>query len=277
MSMIGKKVRLERIMNRKTGKSVIIPMDHGVTVGPIQGIEDLPKMVNMVAEGGADAVLGHLFVPLYGHRGSVGMAGKDIGLIIHLSASTMFGPDINQKTLITDVEEAIKVGADAVSVHINVGADNEAQMLQDLGNVSKQCRHWGYPLLAMMYARGAKVKSEHDPNAIKLAARLGAELGADIIKTNYTGDIDSFKEVIRGCPAPVIIAGGPKIDGIKKLFMMVEDAMKAGAKGVAFGRNIFQSKDPTLLTRALCKLVHENYTTADVIRELFTGSKIELE
>ncbi len=277
MSMIGKKVRMERIMNRKTGKSVIIPMDHGVTVGPIQGIEDLPKMVNMVAEGGADAVLGHLLVPLYGHRGSVGMAGKDIGLIIHLSASTMLAPDPNQKTLVTDVEEAIKVGADAVSVHVNVGAENEPEVLRDLGHVSKQCRHWGYPLLAMMYPRGAKVKSEHDPDAVKLAARLGAELGADIIKTNYTGDIDSFKEVIKGCPVPVIIAGGPKVDGIKKLFMMVEDAMKAGARGVAFGRNIFQSKDPTLLTRALCKLVHENYTTDEVIRTLFSGSKIVLD
>jgi len=260
-------------MNRKTGKTVIIPMDHGVTVGPIPGLEDLPKMVDMVAEGGANAVLGHLFVPLYGHRGY----GNDIGLIIHLSASTTFAPDPNQKTLVTDVEEAIKVGADAVSVHINVGAENEPEMLKDLGYVSKQCRHWGFPLLAMMYPRGQKIKSEHEPTAVKLAARLGAELGADIIKTNYTGDIDSFKEVTRACPVPVIIAGGPKIEGIKRLFQVVEDAMQAGARGVAFGRNIFQSKDPALLTRALCKLVHENYTTDEVIRELFTGSKIELE
>lgn len=273
MSMIGKKIRMERIMNRKTGKTVIIPMDHGVSVGPIQGLEDLPKMIDMVAEGGANAILGHLLVPLYGHRGY----GNDIGLIIHLSAATTFAPDPDQKTLVTDVEEAIKVGADAVSVHINVGAENEPEMLKDLGTVSKQCRHWGYPLLAMMYPRGQKITSEHDPTAVKLAARLGAELGADIIKTNYTGDIDSFKEVVKGCPAPVIIAGGPRIDGIKKLFQVVEDAIIAGAKGVAFGRNIFQSEDPTLLTRALCKLVHDNYTTDEVIRELFQSSTMELE
>ena len=125
--MIGKKVRLERVFNRKTGKAVIIPMDHGVTVGPIEGLEDLPKMVDMVAEGGADAVLGHIFIPLYGHRGY----GRDIGLIIHLSASTVMAPDPNQKTIVTEVEEAIKFGADAVSVHINVGAENEPRQGAD--------------------------------------------------------------------------------------------------------------------------------------------------
>lgn len=273
MSMIGKKVRIERIMNRKTGRTVIIPMDHGVTVGPIEGLEDLPRMVNMVADGGADAVLGHIFIPLYGHRGY----GRDIGLVIHLSASTVMAPDPNQKTIVTEVEEAIKFGADAVSVHINIGAENEPQMLEDLGHVSKQCRHWGFPLLAMMYPRGPKVKSEHDVEAVKLAARLGAELGADIIKTNYTGDIDSFKEVIRSCPAPVIIAGGPKIDGIKRLLQVVEDAMVAGAKGVAFGRNIFQSKDPVLATNALVKIVHEKYTAAEVMRDLFNSSTIDTD
>ncbi len=273
MSMIGKKVRLERIINRKTRKTVIIPMDHGVTVGPIAGLEDLPRMVNMVADGGADAVLGHIFVPLYGHRGY----GRDIGLIIHLSASTVMAPDPNQKTLVTEVEEAIKFGADAVSVHINVGAENEPEMLKDLGAVSKQCRHWGFPLVAMMYPRGPKVKSEHDLEAVKLAARLGAELGADMVKTNYTGDIDGFKEVTRSCPAPVIIAGGPKVDGIKRLLQVVEDAMQAGAGGVAFGRNIFQSKDPTLVTKALVKIVHEKYTAAEAIKELFAGSKIEVD
>jgi fructose-bisphosphate aldolase/2-amino-3,7-dideoxy-D-threo-hept-6-ulosonate synthase len=277
VSMIGKKVRLERIMNRQTGKTVIIPMDHGVTVGPIPGLEDMPKIVNLVAEGGADAVLGHLGLPLYGHRGSHGMHGRDIGLIIHLSASTNLGPDVNQKTLVTDVEEAIKVGADAVSVHINVGAENEPEMLRDLGLVSKQCRHWGYPLLAMMYARGPKVTSEHDPEAIKLVARLGAELGADIVKTNYTGDPDTFGEVVRSCPVPVIIAGGPKVDGIKKLFMTVEEAMGAGAGGVAFGRNIFQSQDPMLLTKSLVKLVHDGYTADEVIRELFQDSAMSLD
>lgn len=265
MSLIGKKVRMERIMNRKTGRTVIIPMDHGVTVGPVKGIEDLPEMVNKVAEGGADAVLGHLFVPLYGHRGY----GKDIGLIIHLSASTTLAPDPDQKTIVTDVEEAMKVGADAVSVHINIGAENEPQMLMDLGKVSKVCRHWGYPLIAMMYPRGPKVQSEHHVDVVKHAARIGAELGADIIKTNYTGDPDSFKEVVRGCPVPVIIAGGPKVDGIKNLLKVVEDSISAGGKGVAFGRNIFQSKDPVMTTKAIAKIVHDGYTASEVIEELF--------
>jgi fructose-bisphosphate aldolase/2-amino-3,7-dideoxy-D-threo-hept-6-ulosonate synthase len=267
MSLIGKKVRMERIMNRKDHKTVIVPMDHGVTVGPITGLEDLPEMVNKVAEGGADAVLGHLFVPLYGHRGY----GRDIGLIIHLSASTTLAPDPNAKTIVTPVEEAIKVGADAISVHINVGSENEPEQLKDLGRVSQDCRHWGFPLLAMMYPRGEKVKVENDVNAVKHAARLGAELGADIIKTNYTGDPDSFKEVVRGCPVPVIVAGGPKIDGIKNLLETVEYAMSAGAAGVAYGRNIFQAKDPVIITKAIVKIVHDNYTTEEIMKELFTS------
>src|SRR5512136_914804 len=129
MNSVGKAIRLERIIDRKTRRTVIVPMDHGMTVGPIPGLIDLPSTVDKVAEGGANAVLGHMGLPLYGHRGY----GHDIGLIIHLSASTSLGPDPNNKVLVTRVEDAIKVGADAVSIHINVGAEDEAEMLRDLG------------------------------------------------------------------------------------------------------------------------------------------------
>ncbi|MEM2933324.1 MAG: class I fructose-bisphosphate aldolase family protein, partial [Methanocellales archaeon] len=182
MSLIGKAVRLERIINRETGKTVIVPMDHGVSLGPIKGLIDMKEAVNKVAEGGANAVLGHMGLPKYGHR----RYGRDIGLIIHLTASTTLGPDPLHKVLVTSVEEAIKVGADGVSVHVNIGANDEAEMLAMLGQVSRACNEWGMPLLAMMYPRGAKVKSEHSVEYVKHAARVGAELGADIVKTNYT-------------------------------------------------------------------------------------------
>jgi len=206
MSKIGKAIRLERIIDRKTRKTVIVPMDHGITVGPIPGLIDLPSAVDKVAEGGANAVLGHMGLPLHGHRGY----GRDIGLIIHLSASTSLGPDPNHKVLVTEVEDALKVGADAVSIHINVGADYEPEMLRDLGRVARTCDLWGMPLVAMMYPRGPKVRSEHDVEHVKLAARVGAELGVDIVKTNYPGSPESFSEVVKGCKVPVVIAGGPK-------------------------------------------------------------------
>lgn len=250
--MIGKKIRLERILDRKSGNTVIVPLDHGVTVGPIEGLEDLPKTVNDVARGGADAVLMHKGMVQYGHRGY----GSDIGLIIHLSAGTSLAPDPNNKVLVCTVKEAVRLGADAVSVHINVGADNESQMLMDLGTVAADCKEYGMPLLAMMYPRGKEIKNGHDAKYVKIAARAGAELGADIIKTVYTGDKDSFRQVVEGCPAPIVIAGGPKIDSEESLLKMIEDAMECGARGVSIGRNVFQAKDRGTLTSKICKIVH---------------------
>jgi len=140
---------------------------------------------------------------LYGHRRS----GRDIGLILHLSASTSIGPDPNEKVLVNTVTNALKMGADAVSIHVNIGADSEARMLADLGRIAVECMEWGMPLLAMMYPRGKKIENEYQVDYVSLAARVAAELGADIVKTVYTGDPDSFREVTRGCPAPVVVAG----------------------------------------------------------------------
>jgi fructose-bisphosphate aldolase/2-amino-3,7-dideoxy-D-threo-hept-6-ulosonate synthase len=259
MSKIGKAIRLERILDRKTHRTVIVPMDHGISVGPIVGLIDIPATVDKVAEGGANAVLGHMGLPLHGHRGY----GKDVGLIVHLSASSSLAPDPNHKVLVTRVEDAIRVGADAVSIHVNVGADDEAEMLHDLGRVARNCDLWGIPLVAMMYPRGPKVKSEHGVEYVKLAARIGSELGADIVKTNYTGTPETFREVVRGCSVPVVIAGGPKVNTELDLLQMVYDAVAVGGAGVAFGRNIFQAENPTLLVRKLCAIVHKGYTAEE--------------
>jgi predicted phospho-2-dehydro-3-deoxyheptonate aldolase len=251
--MIGKQIRLERIINRNSRKTVIIPMDHGVTVGPIEGLADMRTTVSKVVAGGANAILMHKGMVSAGHRGK----GKDVGLIIHLSGGTSMSPDPNAKELVCSVEEAIKLGADAVSVHINLGAETDKEMLRQLGDVSGQCMEWQIPLVAMMYTRGPKIKSEYDANNIKHAARVGAELGADIVKVVYTGSVDSFIEVVQGCPVPVVIAGGPKMDSDEDIFKMVEGALKAGAAGVSIGRNAFQHKTPEKMVAALCKMVHE--------------------
>jgi len=234
-------------------------MDHGLTVGPIEGLIDLQEAVHKVAEGGANAVLGHMGLPLHGHRGY----GKDVGLIIHLSASSSLGPDPNHKVLVTDVEDAITIGADAVSIHVNVGAEDEAKMLADLGRVARTCDRWGMPLLAMMYPRGNKVISEHNVEYVKHAARIGAELGVDIVKTNYTGSPDTFKEVIKGCKVPIVIAGGPKMDTEQEVMEMVYDSISVGGSGLSIGRNIFQAQNPSLFVKKLCKIVHEGYTAEE--------------
>jgi len=258
---IGKSIRMERIVDRKSGRSVIVPMDHGVTLGPIRGLEDMQRAVNAVAEGGANAVLVHKGIVIAGHRGY----GKDIGLIIHLSASTSLGPDPLNKVTVATVEEAMRLGADAVSMHVNVGAENEADMLVELGETAMICEEWGMPFLAMMYPRGEKVKKEHDVEVVKHVARIGAELGADIIKTNYTGDPETFKEVVQGCPVPVIIAGGPKMNTDAEVLKMVEDAVASGAAGVSIGRNVFQHDNPANMTIAISKVVHEGVSAEEAM------------
>ncbi|MBP7652833.1 2-amino-3,7-dideoxy-D-threo-hept-6-ulosonate synthase [Candidatus Dependentiae bacterium] len=251
--LLGKKIRLERIMNRLNGKTIIVPLDHGVTVGPIEGLVNLAGTVDKVADGGANAVLGHIGLPLYGHRKS----GKDIGLILHLSASTCLSPDPNSKVLVNSVRRAIKMGADAVSIHINIGAEDEKDMLRDFGIIGEECMEWGMPLVAMMYPRGKKIARECDLQVVKHAARVGAELGADLIKTNYTGSPESFEKVIIGCPAPVIIAGGEKMETDDELLQVVFDANKVGAAGLSIGRNIFQHKNPAAIVKSVAAIVHQ--------------------
>ncbi|HBI37585.1 MAG TPA: fructose-bisphosphate aldolase [Spirochaetia bacterium] len=268
MINVGKAIRMERIMNRESGKTVIVPLDHGVTVGPIDGLIDMSKTVDLIAEGGANAVIGHIGLPIYGHRHH----GKDIGLILHLSASTMLSPKPNKKVLVNTVKNALRMGADGVSIHINIGDEYEAEMLKDFGAVAVECAYWGMPLIAMMYPRGPMIKNERDVEVVKLAARVGAEMGADFVKTNYTGDPESFAKVVEGCPAPVLIAGGSKMTD-EETFAMIEGAMNAGARGLSIGRNAFQHKDPGLFVKISSMMVHEGLKARDAIEMLNAGRK----
>ena len=262
--MVGKQIRLERIMNRETGRTVIVPMDHGVTAGPIRGLEDMRETVAKVVNGGANAILMHKGMVQAGHRGG----GRDIGLIIHLSAGTSLSPDPNTKVPVCTVEEAIRLGADAVSIHVNLGAEADADMLRHFGEVSNACTTWGMPLLAMVYTRGPKIESEFGVKYVKHAARAGAELGADIVKVNYTGSPETFREVTAGCPVPVVIAGGEKVETDEELFQMVAGALAAGCAGVSIGRNAFQHADPEGMMRAISMIVHEGAPVEQAKRSL---------
>ncbi len=258
---IGKSIRLERIFNRNTGRTVIVPMDHGVSVGPIPGLEDVKEAVTKVVDGGANAVIEHKGLVRCGHRAR----GRDIGLIVHLSASTALSPFPNAKSLVASVRDAIKLGADGVSVHLNLGDETEAGMLGDLGRVASEASDWGMPLLAMVYARGPKVKDEYDPAIVAHCARVGTELGADVVKVPYTGDQESFSKVVDACCIPVVIAGGAKMDSTRDFLQMVHDSIQAGGAGLSVGRNIFQDKNPTALVNALNKVVHEDMEVEEAL------------
>lgn len=264
MTLLGKRIRVERIINRNTSKTVIVPMDHGISVGPIDGVIDMKKAIQNVSEGGANAIVEHKGLVGEGHREQ----GSDIGLIIHMSASTALSPYPHAKTLVCTVEEAIKLGADAVSIHVNLGNGQEKEMLQDFGKVSYEARTWGMPLLAMIYPRGDKIKDEYDVGVIKHAARVGDEMGADIVKVSYTGSPESFREVVEGCSIPVVIAGGEKMDSDRDILEMVKGSIDAGGAGVSIGRNVFQHSDPKLIVRAISSIVHEGASVDDAMSML---------
>ena len=261
---IGKKIRMQRILNRENGRTVIVPLDHGISAGPMQGIQDMHDTVSRVAEGGINCVVMHKGMTRAGSRDR----GRDVGLLIHLSASTGISPRPNSKVLVGTVEDALRLGADGVSVHVNLGDEDEGAMLADLGRIASEADVWGMPVLAMIYARGPKVSNEFAPDLVAHCARVGAELGADIIKVAYTGEIETFAEAINGCRVPVVIAGGPKLDSTEAFLKMVQDSLKAGASGLSVGRNIFQHPDPTTLCRALSGIVHQNWSLEQALAEV---------
>ena len=242
-----------------------IPMDHSLAAGPIQGLENTEETIGQIARGGATAFLAE--------KGIIKSLRKppQIGIIIQLSASTSLGLSPNRKVLIATVQESLRLGVDAVSIHVNIGGKEEPEMLQQLGMVSDQCDSNSVPFVAMMYPRGENIKDPSDPEVVAHVARIGAEAGADIVKTVYTGSAESFREVVRKCPVPVVLAGGSKADSDEALLRMTDDVMRAGAIGVTYGRNVFQHKSPMLITKALRKVVIERSSVEEAMEVLKTG------
>ncbi len=150
-------------------------------------------------------------------------------------------PDPNDKVIVCTVEEAVALGADAVSIHINLGAPNESRMLESAGEVVRDCNRWGMPLLIMIYPRGTGIDPT-SPQSVGHCVRVAEELGADLIKTNYTGDPETFRRITAACSVPVMIAGGEK-GGDMETLTTIRGAIDAGAAGVCMGRNAFQRGD----------------------------------
>ncbi|MDQ4072912.1 MAG: 2-amino-3,7-dideoxy-D-threo-hept-6-ulosonate synthase [Thermoproteota archaeon] len=255
--VLGKDIRLNRILTN--GRMICVPMDHGISNGPLDGIRNIGKFMLDNEYSGLSCVLVN--------KGIIKSLPKplDIGIIAHMSASTSLGPDPNKKVLMGSVKEAIRLGADAVSLHINIGSKEEPMMLHKLGMVADECNEWSMPLIAMMYPRGENINNPLDPVVVSHAARIGAEAGADIVKTVYTGDSDSFRDVVKSCPVPVVIAGGPKSKTDANILEMCSGAIDAGAIGVTFGRNIFQHPNPGKIIKSLFEIIVKNKRLEEVI------------
>lgn len=233
------------------GRFLIVPLDHSVADGPIAPAARFGRMVAGVVDGGADAIVVHK-----GRARSLDPARlRGTALVVHLSASTPHGPDANAKTLVGGVEEALRTGADAVSVHVNIGSDTEPRQLADLGAVAAACDRWGMPLLAMMYARGPRVTDPRDPALLAHVVTVAADLGADIVKTVAAPTAADMADVAAASPVPVVVAGG-SADGGGGLAGFARTAMNTGCHGLAVGRRVFLSPDPEDAVRTLAAIVH---------------------
>ncbi|WP_461209795.1 class I fructose-bisphosphate aldolase [Desulfocurvus sp. DL9XJH121] len=250
--MLGTMRRLGRLFHPQSARAVVLALDHGASEGMVPGLAEVPALLAGLRE-----------VPVQGVVLNKGMAratvgGIDLGknVVVNLSAGTKHGLPTYNQSLVCSVNEALRLGADAVSVHLNIGNDLEDRMLQDFGMVTDDAHALGIPVMATIFARGGQIVNELDPALIAHCIRLGGELGADVVCVPYSGDRESFSLAVAACPVPVLAAGGPSQPGWQAFKNMAAEVLEAGAAGVCLGRNIFQHKEPLKALSEVCELVH---------------------
>lgn len=273
-SNVGKERRLSRIFDRETGRTVIVPIDDSLIFGPTSGLANLGKKIEEIMSGAPNAIL-----TFKGTARNFSGLLSNVATVVNLSASTKRS-DHTRKVVVGDVKQALALGADCVAAHVNVTSRFEAEMIRNLGAISTDCEVYGMPLMAIMYPRGESNDSDENYEAIKEqkldeyvdlvahAGRIGVELGADIVKTPFTGSTASFRKVVDACsPVPVVIAGGTPVEPMEFL-RRAYAAMQAGATGVSFGRNVFNRDNSKTYIQALKKVVHEGLTPEEAAKIL---------
>ncbi len=250
--MIGESVRLSRII--KNGKILILAMDQGIEHGPIdfdsKNID--PDYVFKIAQHYDGFAVQKGVAYKYMHN----YAGKT-PLILKLNGRTSLNPkDEIYSSPVATVKEAVKLGADAIGYTLYVGSPMEAKMFRDFGMIHAEAKEYGMPTIVWAYPRGKYVKNEKDPATIAYAARVALELGADIVKVNYTGSTSSFKQVVDAAQkCHVISSGGSKLNETE-FIKKAKDVMASGASGFAVGRNVWQAENPLDITKKLKKVVY---------------------
>jgi len=254
----GKEKRLMNFFSNN--KTVIVPLDDLLISGYLERDFDVSKVISSIELEPPSAILGYTGLFMNNHR------LMKLPSILNISASTILHNHTN-KILVQSVEHALRMNMDAVAVHVNLSSEYETEMLRMLGNVSEECYKWGMPLMAIIYPRNETedanylhMKKEFNEEYTKLivhCARVASELGADIIKTQFTGCEESFKEVISAAGrVPVVIAGGKVVEE-NEIIDQVQKAMLAGAAGVSIGRNVFLRDKPNRIIRKIKNVVFE--------------------
>jgi fructose-bisphosphate aldolase, class I len=254
MLSIGKKTRLERIKHRPSGRFFFVTVDHSITRGVFAGLTDMKDTMKKIVGGRPDGITMHKGIAqefFYPYAGQV-------SLILKASSFSPYHP--NYDAWVAWVDEAVQLGADAISMGVLVGGDRQEDMLHDLGLMSREASLAGMPLIAHIYPKGEMIKEKdrYSVEALSYAVRAGAELGVDIIKTWYPGSLEAFAKVVEVAPGKVVAAGGPKAETERQFLEMTRDVMKAGAIGVAYGRNVWDHPNPTSMIKALKAIIHSN-------------------
>ena len=247
MSDYGKQIRLNRILKEQGRGTLVVAFDHAPVCGPIPGTEDPCGQVSRFVEARVDAIL--LNLGLIQRCIDCFPRSATPGLIARIDWTTAFNALSHGETgamrtcMLASPEDALRHGADAVLTYLFVGtgdADFETKEIARNAQIARECERIGIPLIVETLARGKAVQNPGDSQWLKLHTRIATELGADVIKTDYAGSAENMRTVIEGCPIPILVLGGSRNDAALDV---VRGAMEAGAAGVFFGRNVFQSAD----------------------------------
>lgn len=268
-ALTGKRIRLGRLIDPASGSCRIVALDHGMTSPQfLEGLSDTAAKVRESVRGGANVLmLGR------GIAGSCwdAFAGR-ASLALMLTAAAAGRPTGATITPISSVEEALRIGADAVVVYVALSGDDEPDMIRYLSAVGEKCDSLGVPLIAEAefpnaYASRNSVDSQYGVSYLRRNARLCAELGADIVKVNWSGDQQSFASIVQACGRPVVLAGGPVVPD-EELLGRMEQARDGGAIGYSVGRNVFEHENSEAMTRALTSIFKSGASAKQALREL---------
>jgi len=250
LSHCGKKLRLKRILGPPLRRALVVAFDHALVLGPIPGTEDPVAQIQRFAEAEVDAVL--LNLGLIRQFAEFACSVEIPPFIARIDWTTVWavlrdgGKGGLYSSLLARPEEALRHGADAVLTYMVVGtgdAEFESKEVARTAEVARECERVGIPLIVESLARGPNVQSPGDPKWLNLHTRMAVELGADAIKTDYSGAVDSMRAVVEGCPVPILVLGGNRQASDEDALDVVRGAVQAGAAGVFFGRNVFQAGD----------------------------------
>ena len=243
----GMERRMAQIIPPETGKAFFLAIDHGYFLGPTRMLENPGETVKKLTPI-ADA----LFVTRGVLRNSIPASTKPNVILRISGGNSIVGPTLENETLVVDPEEAIRLGVQAVGVSVFVGSEYEKETLTNLATAVNQYERYGIPVMAVTAV--GKELEKRDARYLALSCRIAAELGARVVKTYWCED---FEKVTESCPAPVVIAGGPKTDDAREVFAFVRDGLDRGAIGVNLGRNIWQHYDPVGVAKGLRAVIHE--------------------